>query len=161
MGARSFGGGAARELSEPGRESELRQARDVVDAQFLHHRFAITADGMLTQVEDDGDFLAGLPIGDEAEDLQFARGEMLELGSRGLGFEVALLDAGEQAIGCALRAGVRSPPHTTMPGGRRQIHIGGARFRIKARGRLSITGGLTPTECSSSYIERTTTRQSG
>ena len=44
-------GASGGELRQPGGKRQLRQAGDVVHAQFPHHGFAIAAHGLLAQVE--------------------------------------------------------------------------------------------------------------
>ena len=94
-------------MSNAAGESELGKASDVVDAELLHHRFAITANGLKPEVQQDGDLLAGFALSDKAKNLKLAGGEDVEGGRKGLRFEVAALDSLEQTIG-DLRAEIRA-----------------------------------------------------
>src|SRR5258707_11129896 len=47
-------------VCNPRRESELSESGDVVHAELLHHRLAVAAHRLQSQVEQHGDILAGL-----------------------------------------------------------------------------------------------------
>ena len=85
-------------MSNAGRESELGEAGNVVDAQLLHHSLAVAANGLQAEIEQNGDILAGLALGDKAKDLELAGRERFERAAIA-GFEIAALDADQQAVG--------------------------------------------------------------
>src|SRR5579863_5912206 len=90
---------AARQLGEAGGKRELRKPGDVIDAQLLHHGLAVAAHGLLAQVQQNGDFLAGFALGHHAQHLHFARGKRFQRSGCVFGFQVALLDAVQQTVG--------------------------------------------------------------
>src|SRR5579872_3148346 len=85
-------------VSDSRGERQLRETGDVIDAEFLHHGFSVTADGLQAEIEEHGDVLAGLAFGHQAEHLQLARGEGFERAAV-VGFEIAALDPLQQAVG--------------------------------------------------------------
>lgn len=94
-GGRLLGGIASQ---APG-QGQLGEPGDVVDANLLHERFAVAAHSLEAEVEEDGDFLAGFSVGDQAHHLHFARAQMVARAGGILFLRGGPLKTFEQAIG--------------------------------------------------------------
>ena len=141
---------------KPGGQRQLRQTRDVVHAQLLHHGLAVTAHGLLAQVEHRRDFLAGLALGHQPQHLQLRAAKAIPAPK-------ALAALPDRPSECA-SAGGRKPagsdtlrPAATMRrASSRSMSEALLRMNARAPERMAPT-----TEFSSSYMERMTTLQSG
>src|ERR1019366_7237483 len=85
-------------VSQAGGERELRQPGDVIDAELLHHGFAVAADGLQAEVEQNRDVLAGFALGHQAQHLQLARRKGFERAAV-VGIQIAALNSGQQTVG--------------------------------------------------------------
>ena len=64
-------------LRKAGRQSHLGETGDVIDAQLFHERLTITTDGLLAQLQQGRDILAGFDdAGDQPQDLVLAGREL-------------------------------------------------------------------------------------
>src|ERR1019366_533231 len=77
---------------------KLRQPGHIVDAELLHHRLPVTAYGLQAEIQHDGDILAGLALGHQAQDLELARRERFQRAAI-VRVQVAALYALQQSVG--------------------------------------------------------------